>query len=261
MRLYLGTHEPTWIGRSPQPLFVSLERSGRFGRRPARAGWALDSGGYTRLHKGGWTTTPAQYLDAVYALADRCPGLEWCAPQDWMCEPTALAATGLTVAEHQRRTVDNYAALHELDDRRLVIPVLQGWAPGDHEQCLDLYTAAGFDLTAADRVGVGTICRRQNTTEIARIIRTLAAEGLNLHGFGVKAGGLVRYGHLLASADSLAWSYRGAMAARHGEGRLCAGGSHASCANCYEWAHTWHARVLEQHHAARRHPEQLELPV
>lgn len=246
MRFYLGTHEPTWIGRSPVPLFVSMERASKFGRRPAIAGWALDSGGYTRLHRGGWTTPPGQYLEHVYALADRCPGLEWAAPQDWMCEPSALAATGLTVAEHQRRTVANYLALHELDERRLVIPVLQGFAPGDHEACVDLYTAAGVDLTAEALVGVGTICRREATAEIGAIVESLASIGLRLHGFGVKAGGLRLYGPRLKSADSLAWSMRGRKAGRHGEGPLGDGCSHASCQNCYRWAHQWRDLVAPQ---------------
>ena len=243
MRFHLGTHEPGWIGRSPVPLFVSVTRAARFGRRPARAGWALDSGGFTALHRGGWTETPGDYLARVYDLDDRTPGLMWAAPQDWMCEPSALAATGLTVDEHQARTVDNYCALRDLDERHLIIPVLQGWAPGDHERCVDRYAAAGVDLGAAPLVGVGSICRRQATAEIAAIVRRLAAAGLALHGFGVKTSGLALYADQLASADSLAWSYR----ARRAGVPLC-GGRHATCANCYQWAHTWHRRIVDAPH-------------
>lgn len=246
IELYLGTHEPSWLGRSTLPLFVSLTRGDRFGRRPALEHWALDSGGFTQLHRGGWTMSPREYLDRVYALADRCPGMGWAAPQDWMCEPSALAATGRTVADHQRLTVENFVALRAIDDRRLIIPVLQGWAPGDHERCADLYAAAGVDLLDEPRVGVGTICRRQNTAEIGGIVHALADAGLRLHGFGVKAEGIARYGERLTSADSLAWSYRARSAALHGDGPLGSGCTHRSCANCYQWAHEWHAGIMSR---------------
>lgn len=243
--LYLGTHEPRWIGRSSAPLFVSLTRADRFNRRAALGGWALDSGGFTQLQRGGWTMPAAEYLERVYALADRCAGMRWAAPQDWMCEPSALAATGLSVGEHQRRTVDNYAELAQLDERGLIIPVLQGWAPGEHERCAELYAAAGVNLAEAELVGVGTICRRQATAEIEGIVTRLAAGGLRLHGFGVKVTGLRRYAAALTSCDSLAWSFRGRSAGLHGEAPLC-GGTHRSCANCYVWAHVWRERIVAE---------------
>ena len=49
-------------------------------------------------------------------------------------------------------------------------------------------------------------CRRQSTGQIAVIVTTLASFGLRLHGFGIKTTGLHLYGHLLASADSMAWA-------------------------------------------------------
>lgn len=114
-----------------------------------------------------------------------------------------------------------------------------------------MYADAGVDLRDVPLVGVGSICRRQATSEIAGIVRSLAGEGLRLHGFGVKASGLALYQQHLVSADSLAWSYRGRKAARHGEGALC-GGTHAGCANCYVWAHEWYRRIIDS-------PRQLAL--
>lgn len=246
MRFYLGTHEPSWIGRSPLPLFVSLERRGRFGRRAANAGWALDSGGFTQTtHRGGWTQPTEAFVDEVRQLAERVPGLEWSAPQDWMCEPAALHATGLTVDDHQARTVDNFLQLRAIAPDFPFIPVLQGWKPGEHEACAERYASAGVDLTLEPLVGVGTICRRQDTAEIAAIVRSLASAGYRLHGFGVKTGGLARYGHLLESADSLAWSYRAVKAARHGEGPLGDGCTHRACGNCYRFAHQWADRLAD----------------
>ena len=45
-------------------------------------------------------------------------------------------------------------------------------------------------------------------------MHSLASIGLRLHGFGVKAGGLVRYADCLASADSLAWSFEARRSAQ-----------------------------------------------
>lgn len=50
------------------------------------------------------------------------------------------------------------------------MPVLQGWTRGDYEQCVTLYEAAGVNLSQEPRVGVGSICRRQGTPEVAEIV-------------------------------------------------------------------------------------------
>lgn len=244
MIFHLGTHEPTWIGRSPVPLFCSVTRAKRFGKKASLAGWACDSGGFTQLLRGGWTTSPEEYLESVYKLDDKCAGMMWAAPQDWMCEPSALAATGKTVEEHMQLTVANYLELKDLDDRNLIIPVLQGWEPGDHERCEELYRSAGVDLRDERLVGVGSICRRQASDEIQAIIESLAAGGLTLHGFGVKTRGLNRYAPSLHSADSLAWAYQ-AWKKSPEKGALC-GGTHKTCGNCYVWAHQWRENVLRR---------------
>lgn len=245
MKFFLGTHEPTWIGRSPVPLFVSMARGPRkFGQRPALAGWACDSGGFTQLHRGGWVKPPEQFLEEVYFLADKCPGMEWASPQDWMCEPTALAATGKTVRYHQMRTIENYLLLKELDDRDLIIPVIQGLVPGDHATCVELYMLNGVDLTKVRLAGVGTICRREALDDIRIVIEELAGLGIPLHGFGVKMQGLQKYGKYLTSADSLAWSAYARHKAGNGYPPFCGSPTHKSCQNCFEWAHLWRERVL-----------------
>jgi hypothetical protein len=67
---------------------------------------ALDSGGFTELSMHGrWITTASQYAEAVATYADRIGGLDFAAPMDWMCEPFMTELTGLTVREHQDRTV------------------------------------------------------------------------------------------------------------------------------------------------------------
>jgi hypothetical protein len=97
----------------------------------------------------------------------------------------------------------------------------------------------GVDLTTAPLVGVGSVCRRQSTAEVADILTALHRAGVTrLHGFGVKTQGLARYGHLLTSADSMAWSAQ----ARHRP--ALPGCNHATCANCRRYALTWRDRVL-----------------
>ena len=110
---------------------------------------ALDSGGFTEISKHGrWTITPAEYIAAVRRYRDEIGGLDWAAPQDWMCEPEQLAMTGLTVEEHQRRTVDNLVELRDLAPDLPIVPVVQGWTIGSHLRCVEMYAAAGADLLA-----------------------------------------------------------------------------------------------------------------
>ena len=168
-----------------------------------------------------------------------------------MCEPFMIARTGLPVTEHLHRTVENYLTLRRLAPDLPVIPVVQGWRLADYLACLDLYASAGVDLAALPRVGLGSVCRRQSTAEIAVIVTELARRGLRLHGFGVKTGGLHLYGHLLTSADSMAWSY----AARRAPALPgCTG--HKNCANCLAYATRWRAGVLGRY-AARGHQGSL----
>lgn len=242
MRFYLGTHQPSWLGRAGVPLFVSHRRLARQRSHPFRAleGWALDSGGFTELSMhGGWVTTPAEYVRAVRYYAEEIGGLEWAAPQDWMCEPPMLARTHRTVADHQKLTTANLLELRSLASEAAFIPVLQGWEPDDYLRHVDAYEAAGVDLEAEAVVGVGSVCRRQDTAEIAYLFERLHRLGLALHGFGVKFFGVTAGWGFLASADSMAWSYN---ARRHPPLPGC---THRSCSNCLRWALRWRSRLLE----------------
>lgn len=152
---------------------------------------------------GRWVTRADEYVAAVERYEREVGNIVFAAPQDWMCEPAMLARTGLTVREHQEHTVANYL---ELRGRGPFIPVLQGWTIADYERCVALYANAGVNLYDEPLVGLGTVCRRENAAEIGSLVRAL--QPLRLHGFGVKKRGLERYGHLLTSADSMAWSFR-----------------------------------------------------
>jgi len=103
---------------------------------------------------------------------------------------------------------------------------------------LRLYLAAGIDLRQERLVGLGSVCRRQAGVDIEVIVQRLAGAGLRLHGFGVKTLGLERYADLLASSDSLAWSFR----ARHDQPLpQC---EHKACSSCLRYALAWRERLL-----------------
>ncbi|WP_067475305.1 deazapurine DNA modification protein DpdA family protein [Actinomadura hibisca] len=254
---YLGAHQPHWLWTTDMPLFVSHRQLARkVTLRPAVCRWALDSGGFTELSlHGQWITTPAQYADVAHRYAEHLGVPDFLSQQDWMCEPFMVERTGLSVREHQHRTVANYLELRELAPALPWLPVLQGWALGDYLDCVDLYTSAGVELAALPRVGLGSVCRRQSTAEIGHITATLAGLGLKLHGFGVKTGGLHRYGHHLASADSMAWSYN---ARRLPPLPGCTG--HKNCANCLTYATAWRTRLLAKLAARnQQHGQQADL--
>lgn len=225
--LYTGTHQPHWLWSGDVPadcrLFVSHRVLARYrSLRPAAVhGWALDSGGFTELSMHGrWQTTAREYVAAVARYDREIGHLEWAAPQDWMCEAAILAVTGMDVAAHQERTVASYAELAALwpeysDEECPFMPVLQA-APGDGDGYLAhavMYEAAGFPLADFPVVGVGSVCRVQDTSLIARVAEALWPLDLALHFFGVKSSGLPLIwppddrADSLTSLDSMAWSY------------------------------------------------------
>jgi hypothetical protein len=234
--LYLGTHRPNWLGQVLVPLFVSRRRlKDRKSFPRAAAGWVLDSGGYTELHThGAWSVTVDQYAAEVRRFEQQIGLLDWCAPMDWMCEPSVLMRTGLSVEEHQRRTVENFIRLRELVGG-MVAPVVQGWTLNEYLACVEQYEARGVSLADERLVAVGSVCRRGADNEIVRILDRLAREQLRLHAFGVRSSALERAADCLVSADSMAWSYRARRSPP------LPGHTHKSCANCQEYALRWYA--------------------
>jgi hypothetical protein len=232
---------------------VSRRRLARFrtldGLPKAYGPWALDSGGFSELQLfGRWETPARQYADEAQLWAERVGMPDFAAIQDWMCEPMIInggsvgrlrfAGTHLSVPEHQRRTVASYLELRELAPAMPWAPVLQGWAIDDYLACAELYRAAGADLNAAPVVGVGSVCRRQATNEIAELFEALRPLGLRLHGFGLKVGAFRQGLTRLHSCDSMAWSEH----ARHQP--AMPGHTHKRCANCMSFAIEWRNQVI-----------------
>lgn len=255
MRLYLGTHRPSWLrdGAMP-PLFVSRTTLPVRRRYRAAGRWAMDSGGFTELQRHGrWTISAEAYAEECQVVVDEIGSVDWVAPQDWMCEPEVVAGgrigplvfvgTGLTVLEHQHRTVDNLCRLRELAPGVPFAPVLQGYTLEDYVRCASLYEAAGVDLAAEPIVGVGSVCRRQHMPAAVEIFATLHSAGLRLHGFGFKRAGIAACWPWLESADSLAWSYNARADARRGVRHGCT--RDASCANHKHYALEWWRAAVE----------------
>jgi hypothetical protein len=287
-RLYFNTHETQWLYQQKLEsllrgyvLFVAIPRLLR--RKtpfpPALHRYCVDSGGFSELQKHGrWTKTAKEYAALVRRIVGELgPELcEWVAPQDYMCERLVIEGgigsrgivfkgtrelRGLRPGEpeqdrvtavriHQRLTRDNYLELTELAPEIRFIPVLQGQTLEDYEYCDQLYREAGVDLAAAPVVGLGSVCRRQATSEIEEIVDHFHAKGYRLHGFGVKTLGLGLYGPKLVSADSLAWSEDARRRGQPGRGRIYVPGAqhtHSNCANCAEYAVWWHQRLVNKY--------------
>lgn len=252
VRFWLGCHRPAWLDGRAGPIMVSRRTMPTSHLPVAQVPWVADSGAFTEVATfGTWDrVSEAEYVDVMARYRDEVGSLEWCAPQDWMCEPFVLAKTRKTVAEHQQFTVANFVRLRAALGP-LVIPVLQGWTRDDYLRCVDLYERHGVDLTREWLVGLGSVCRRQATDEIGLIVCELADLGLALHGFGCKTEAIARYGTRLASADSLAWSFSGRKV------RPCPRSANVSCANCLHHALEWRDRIAV---GARPLQGRLEMP-
>lgn len=214
---FVGIHQPA-DARNFDRACISINRL-RGRRKPVECGEVLvDSGAFTELDRFG------HYRHGVDVYADELHRL-WTAgvvkiaaavAQDYMCEPFMLAKTGMTVAEHQRLTIERYDALVKALDERFggncpfpVLPVLQGYAPSDYSRHVLAY---GDRLRNGMWVGVGSVCKRNGAPEkiyaVLKAITSLRPD-LKLHGFGVKLTALMHSGvrALLATADSMAWSF------------------------------------------------------
>lgn len=219
----------------------------------ATCDWALDSGGFTELDKhGGWSITPRQFVGEVRRYREEIGRMLWSPVCDWMCEPWMIEKTGLTVASHQMRTTLSFLQLRELAPEVPWVPVLQGWAEDDYLRHWQQYSCCSVNLEELPVVGLGSVCRRQDTVEAERIVRRL--QPLRLHGFGFKITGLSACADALVSADSMAWSIHG----RH-RPPMYPDCTHANCANCERWALEWREKVLSAIERSETAPRQLTL--
>lgn len=209
--LLIPPHIPVMIARRHLAPRLRLPTQHALLRLQHGAPWILDSGGFNEItHHGHHRTPPSTYIQEIRRFQTELPGLEWAAPQDWMCETPALRKTSKSVLEHQHLTTQNYLTLRNLAPDLPIIPVLQGQTPGDYLRHLEIYAAAPYRIDLdpdTPTIGIGSVCRRQSTREIRDVLSPLHAIDLhNLHGFGMKTQGLDYAAQFLQSADSAAWS-------------------------------------------------------
>lgn len=265
---YLGTHLLTWLWNeefAEVPLFVSNSqlktRKSAYPRAVTR--YAVDSAGYTEETRNGrWLTTPEQYVAQLRRYWAELGPFDFAMQQDRMCAARARDAieeiTGRrpTIAEQQAATVANFLTLRALAPELPIAPVLQGWEAEDYLACADRFAAAGVDLAAEPVVGLGSVAMRGRDPMIDGLLTALAARGItNLHGLGMKGGGLELHGGRFARADSLAWS----MTARRDQITLGGCPHRGDCRNCGRWARVWRERVLGVIEASLTVPKQAAL--
>lgn len=218
MRFFVGLHQPSDASKV-DAAFVSVKRLARRVGDFAVNDWIMDSGAFsTILTHGGYPEEPEVYAEQIKRWS-RCGNLLAAVAQDFMCEAHMLAITGLTIADHQRLTIERYDRLVACDTGGVyILPVLQGYAPADYVSHIRQY---GDRLKPGAWVGVGSVCKRNGDVgAIEAVLLAIKNErpDLRLHGFGVKTTSLrsrlVR--ELVHTADSMAWSFAARKQGRDG---------------------------------------------
>lgn len=218
MRFFVGLHQPSDAAKVSSPAFISIHRI-RNRRGPFVVGdWIMDSGAFStiKMH-GGYPHPVSEYAEQIKRWSGN-GNLLAAVAQDYMCEPIMLERTGMTIAEHQRLTIERYDALLREDCGVYIMPVLQGYAPDDYASHLRQY---GERLASGAWVGVGSVCKRNaNPRSIRGVLDAINSvrPDLRLHGFGLKITAL-RDGYIrerFATADSMAWSFAARIMGRNG---------------------------------------------
>jgi hypothetical protein len=218
---FLGTHRISHV-RYFSRAFVSVnriwDRKSDFGAK----GWVLDSGAFTQINKyGRFYLSVLEYASQIQRWS-RCGDLMAAVSQDYMCEPAALRRTGLSVRQHQERTLVRYELLMGCGVRTYIMPVLQGYDPREYAEHLRMY---GGLLAEGAWVGVGSVCKRNSNPEsVLGVLKAILSErpDLRLHGFGLKITALTdrRVVRRLWSSDSMAWSLAARRSGKDANGLL-----------------------------------------
>lgn len=249
VRFYVGLHHPGDAGNFDRAC-ISINVLRRRRKTIECADVLVDSGAFTELNlHGRYRHTVAEYAADLRRLhTEGVVKISAAVAQDYMCEPFMIAKTGLTVADHQRLTIERYDALMAEALPFRIMPVLQGYDPQEYVSHIRDY---GGRLTPGMWVGVGSVCKRNASPEaIVEVLSAIkmARPDLRIHGFGVKLTSLMHPGvrEMLYSADSMAWSFAARKAGRN--------------ANCWREAKSFSERV--QSAAARAfEPWQIPLPL
>lgn len=247
MILYLGVWQNRQARIAPQFMFSLRRLKERKSPAPFQGyDWIMDSGAFSEINiNGHYTYTPEEYLKYV----------EMHQPSrffnmDYMCEPFVLAKTGLTVKEHQARTIENQIKIMDLLNKYDITGefcgCIQGWKIDQYLEHIDALKAHGL---ITPKMGVGSVCRRNSKAQIVEVLNAVKTElpCVKLHGFGVKTDILKEplIYDCLDTCDSMAWSFDG----RRIEKKPCLDCQHhcKNCANCHVYMMKWYDRLREVH--------------
>jgi hypothetical protein len=133
---------------------------------------------------------------------------------EWAGNSRRQAMRGQTLEQF---TIQRYDALIAEATGVYIMPVLQGYEPSDYVEHIRQY---GERLSPGAWVGVGSVCKRNGDPRaIEAVLLAIHRErpDLRLHGFGLKSTALSSplVHELLATADSMAWSYSARKAGRN----------------------------------------------
>lgn len=208
MRFFVGLHQPS-DAKHISPAFISVNRL-RDRKSDFEVGdWIMDSGAFTEISQHGrYRHSTAEYAKQIVRWKN-CGRLLAAVSQDYMCESFILNITGLTVAEHQRLTIERYDELVAHKTGVYIMPVLQGYEPSEYVDHIKQY---GSRLTNGMWVGVGSVCKRNiNPCAIFDVLSAIKEyrPDLRLHGFGMKITALSVHAirALIETGDSMAWSF------------------------------------------------------
>jgi len=226
--------------------------------------WIFDSGAFSELKMHGKYTFN---LDYYLSYVERY-NPDVFVNCDYMCEPSQLKKTGLTIQEHLEKTIENQIYLfdkkNEMGIKSDLMGTLQGWKIEEYLRHIDMMKERGILL---DYMGVGSICRRFKTRKIVDILRTIHNEipNIKLHGFGVKIS-VFKYPEVfryLFSSDSMSWSYVARGITEFGKygilyGKRClidktfiCDRKADDCASCVKYMVNWVNRInkmIDNHH-------------
>jgi len=244
MKIYLGIYQIKHAQYAPQFMFSVRRLISRRTSVPFNNyNWMLDSGAFSEINLNGkYTFTPEEYLHYVELHQ---PTLFF--NMDYICEPFVLQKTGMTVKQHQSKTLDNQIRIMDLldnyDIKSNFAGCIQGWQISDYLNCIDMLKEHGL-ITSI--MGVGSICRRNSEYQIIKILEAIKQELPNtkLHGFGIKTDILkipIVYKYL-NSCDSMAWSFAGRKSKK-----LCMNCKYPNvknCANCHYYMLNWYNKLV-----------------
>lgn len=211
---FIGCDRRWMFDLIPKPMLgVNAPLSRRVDLRSKEVSWA-DSGAFQLVKKhAGYPFSHEEYRARLEQL-----GPSFYTQMDWPCEPSVREKTGLTVAQHQVRSIASAAecATWKLGES-LFVPTIQGWTVDEYLACAENLEAEGL---WRPYMAIGSVCRRGSTAGVERVLWALREfkPGTRYHGFGVKSVDKL-LSHLW-SADSFAWNFHGRMdvRARHGIG-------------------------------------------